>query len=276
MNSVVATLTLVFSLAAFALGGKGPLDLNKDGLKNESPIKDKNIGIVEHMGETVDLSLPFVDEYGEDVTLGKYFTDKPVFMMLIYYRCPTLCNTHLNQLMQTLKEHEFEIGDKYEFVVISIDPKERSPLASDKLDAYLEMYGKPHTREGWHFLTGTQESIDKISDQVGFKYAWDPREEQWIHGAASYVLTPKGKISYYHYGIDVDPKIFKLSLIEASENKIGTIIDRMVLFCLQYDPQKKTYAFYAYNIMKVGAFITALFLAIFLFSFWRKETKKQL
>tara|TARA_Y100000768_G_scaffold388954_1_gene389229 strand:- start:7706 stop:8536 length:831 start_codon:yes stop_codon:yes gene_type:complete len=270
---------LIFSLSstcALAIGGKGPLEMNKDGLKNTSPIVNHDIGIDEHLGDKVDLSLPFTNELGEEVPLGTYFTDKPVFMMLIYYRCPTLCNTHLNQLMQTLKEHEYTIGNQYEFVVVSIDPNEKAKLASDKLDAYLEMYGKPETRDGWHFLTGSQESIDKLTKQIGFKYAWDPREEQWLHGAASYVLTPQGKISYYHYGIDVDPKIFKLSLIEASENKIGTIVDRLVLYCLQYDPDKKTYAFYAFNVMKIGAALMAILLALFLFAFWKKEVKKQI
>lgn len=249
--------------------------MNKDGLKNKAPTVLTNIGIDEHLGDKVDLNLPFVDDGGNDVVLGKYFKDKPVFLMLIYYNCPTLCNTHFNQLIKTLKDFQWSIGDKFNFVAVSIDPNENHKDALKKKNHFLNLYGKPETRDAWQFLTGKEEHIKKLAGQIGFRYAWDPTQGQWAHGAASYILTPEGKISYYHYGIDVEPKVFKLSLIEAANNQIGTILDRMVLFCLQYDPNKKTYAFYAFNIMKVGAFLMALILAIFLFKFWTKENKTQ-
>ena len=220
--------------------------------------------------------IPFKDDNGDDVVLGKYFSGhKPVFLMLIYYSCPTLCNTHLNQLMSTFRDSGMKIGKDYEFVAVSIDPDESHKLASQKKDSYLKEFGDESTRDGWHFLTGTQESIDKIASQVGFKYAWDAAQRQWAHAAAAYVVTPEGKLSYYHYGVNIQPKVLRLSLVEAADSKIGSVMDRIVLFCLQYDPDKKTYAFYAYNIMKVGAFIMAFFLIIFLVSFWRKENSKR-
>ena len=208
--------------------------------------------------------------------MGKYFRPGiPVFMMLIYYDCPTLCNTHLNTVVMTLKNFEWQIGKEFEFVVVSFDPREKHDLAYNKKQAYLEMYGKPGAGKNWHFLTGTPESINALTSQIGFKYAWNPNESEWAHTAASYVLTPDGKISYYHYGLNLIPKVFRLSLVEASDGKIGTVMDRLVLFCLQYDPNKKTYSFYAYNLMRVVALLFAIGLGLFLFKFWRRERQAQ-
>jgi protein SCO1/2 len=176
--------------------------------------------------------------------------------------------------MKMLKDFEWKVGEKFEFVAISIDPEESPRLAKKKLDAYLAEYGHPETRDGWHFLTGNEENIKKIADQVGFRYAWDPQQQQWAHSAAAYVLTTEDKISYYHYGLQIQPKVMRLSLVEAAKNKIGNIVDRMVLFCLQYDPNKKTYAFYAMNLMRLGGVLTLIIFSFFLFTFWRKENKK--
>jgi protein SCO1/2 len=263
--------------SVFALGGQGPIELGKDGLKNSKPQVLGKIGIDEKLGDSLDLNIPFTDDHGKEIVLGKYFgTEKPVFLMLIYYSCPTLCNTHLNQMMNTFRDSGMKIGKDYEFVAVSIDPDESYKLAAAKKESYLKEFGDESTRDGWHFLTGTQESIDKIASQVGFKYAWDAAQRQWAHAAAAYVVTPSGQLSYYHYGVNIQPKVLRLSLVEAADSKIGTVMDRIVLFCLQYDPDKKTYAFYAYNIMKVGALLMAIFLFIFLFTFWRKENRKQI
>lgn len=274
---VVLLLTIFLKAnLVFAIGGQGPLDSsNLKGTKNTTPANLEKIGIEEHLGEKIDLSLPFIDETGKTVTLQKYFNDKPVFMMLIYYNCPTLCNTHLNTLIQTLSDFEWKIGEKFEYVVVSIDPEESHKVASAKKEAYVNLYGHPESRDGWHFLTGSEESIHKLASQIGFKYAWDQNTGEWNHAAASYVLTPEGKISYYHYGLNIIPKVFRLSLVEASNNKIGTVMDKLILYCLQYDPNKKTYAFYAYNIMRVGALLTVLILGFVLFQFWRKQEKAQ-
>lgn len=261
-----------------ALGGaKGPLSIKKDSLRNEKPVVLSKIGIDEHLGAQLDLMIPFKDDHGKDVVLGKYFgSKKPVFLMLIYYSCPTLCNTHLNELMGTFRDANMAIGEDYEFVAVSIDPDESFKLAAQKKESYLKEYGKPESREGWHFLTGDEDNIKKLAKQVGFKYAWDQQQRQWAHAAAAYVVTPTGVLSYYHYGVSIQPKVLRLSLVEAADHKIGNIVDRLVLFCLQYDPDRKTYAFYAFNIMRVGAFLMAIFLVVFLIRFWKKENKTQI
>lgn len=275
-KAIMSFYGLLFCVTAFAIGGAGPMDKanNLTGAKNERPPFMDSVGIEERLGGQVDLSLPFVDENGSNITLQKYFNkDIPVFMMLIYYDCPTLCNTHMNTIVTTLKNFEWKIGKEFEFVVVSFDPREKSDLAKKKKDSYLKMYGKPGAGGNWHFLTGSQESINKLTKQIGFKYAWNPNERDWAHTAASYVLTPGGKISYYHYGLNIVPKVFRLSLVEASDNKIGTVMDRLILFCLQYDPNKKTYSFYAYNLMRVAAGMMAVGLGIFFYRFWKSERK---
>lgn len=276
ISSLIFLLCLLASpITAFSIGGAGPMDSkNIPGVKNERPAFMDQVGISEHLGDQLDLTLPFIDDENQEVTLGKYFHGKPVFLMLIYYKCPTLCNTHLNTLMDTFKELEWKIGKEYEFVAISIDPKESSQVAKMKKKAYLDQYGVEGAGDGWHFLTGSQASVDKIAQQIGFRFAWNAEEQEWAHAAAAYVITPKGKISYYHYGLSIVPKVLRLSLVEASEGKIGSLMDKVLLFCLQYDPNKKTYAFYAYNLMRVGALLVVLILGIFIFSFWRKEKRK--
>ena len=277
LMSLIVVLTSLFTgLNCFAIGGAGPLDQDKlKGTKNERPAFMDDIGIDENLGAQLDLSLPFVDENNKAVKLGDYFGDKPVFLMLIYYKCPTLCNTHLNALMQTFKDLEWKIGKDYEFVAISIDPAESSQVASMKKRAYLDQYGDDSASSGWHFLTGNQKSIDSITKQIGFKYAWNKEEKEWAHAAAAYIATPKGELSYYHFGLNINLKVLRLSLVEASEGKIGSVADKILLFCLQYDPEKKTYAFYAYNLMRVGAVLIVLLLLIFFAIVWRKEKRSK-
>lgn len=264
-------LLLLASPALFAIGGKGPLEGSKDGLKNEKPRYLDDIGIEERLGESVNQNLEFKNSRGETVKLGRYFGKKPVFLMLIYYNCPTLCSLHFGALMNSFRKFDWDIGDKFEFVAVSIDPNETPADAKAAKETYLNDYGRPETKDGWHFLTGGEENIKELASQVGFKYAWDHNMQQYAHAAAAYTLTPDGKISYYHYGLNIEPKVLRLSLVEASQNKIGNIVDRLVLFCLQYDPNKKTYAFYAYNIMRVSAVASALGLIFFLARFWRRQ-----
>ena len=271
MNFKLLNVMFFVCSMAFAIGGKGPLELYKTGLKNEKPHYLDDIGIEEHLGEKVDLGLEFKDSDGRTVKLGKYFAEKPVFLMLAYYNCPTLCSLHFSSLMKSFRGFDWNVGEKFEFVVVSIDPREGPKDAKDAKNLYLSEYNRPGSEKGWHFLTGEEETIKKLASQVGFKYVWDSNMEQYAHAAAAYALTPNGVLSYYHYGLNIDPKVMRLSLVEASENKIGNIVDRLVLFCLQYDPNKKTYAFYAYNIMRVAASLAALVLIFFLARFWLRE-----
>lgn len=266
---------LLTAQSALAIGNNNPKSLNSQSLQIHKELVQSKVGIDEKLGQKVDLNNMFTDELGNKVPLGKYFNKKPVFLVLIYFECPTLCSLHLNSIVETFKDFEWNIGDKFEFVAVSIDPEESSKLAEKKLENYLEVYGRPETREGWHFLTGSEANIKKLANEIGFRYTWNARENQWAHSAASYVLTPEGEISFYHFGIKVEKEALRLSLVEAADNKIGSLMDKVLLMCLQYDPDKKTYAFYALNIVRVGGIITLIVLGFFLFRFWRKENKKQ-
>lgn len=242
---------------------------------NEVPAALEDVGITEHLGEKIDLALTFKNEAGETVSLGKYFTGhKPVLLSLVYFGCPGLCNFHLNGVTEALKGLDWSLGKEFDMVVISIDPSEDSVMAAGKKQSHVTELGRPNAATGWHFLTGTQENIQKIAAQVGFKYHWDKLSKQWAHTSAMYALSGDGKISRYLYGIQFEPKTVRLSLVEASEGKTGTVMDHLILYCFQYDPNKKTYAFYAYNIVKAGGGILGLLIIAFLIPTWLRERRK--
>jgi protein SCO1 len=247
----------------------------REGVKNETPVELKDIGIFEKPGERLDLSLEFIDREGQKAPLSKYITGKkPVLLALIYYKCPNLCNFQLNGLTEALKSMDWTVGDQFDLVAISIDPTETPELAKEKRLAYLTEYARPVPETSWVFLVGSQENITKVSGQVGFKFRWNQETEQWAHAAATYVLTPEGKLSRYLYGVIYNAKTLKLSLVEATDGKIGDVIDKFTLFCFQFDPTKNVYTLYAYNFMRLGAGITILFIGIFLSIFWIQNRKK--
>lgn len=237
------------------------------------PEEMKDVGILENMGGKISLDLPFIDHKGQSVQLGDYFDGKtPVMLALVYYTCPNLCNLHLNGVVNTLKDLNWQMGKEYRFVVISIDPKDTPETALAKRDNYLKLMGRSDPGDkAWPFLMGTQNSIDQIAREVGFRYKWDEKSEQWVHTAAAYVVTPEGKISFYHYGVAPQLNTIRLSLVDASAKRIGTIVDRIALFCLRYDPNQKNYSFYVMNIVRAISAFFALALAFYLFWFWRRQ-----
>lgn len=246
------------------------------GSSNKTRQELKDVGIDEHLGDTLDLTTTFRNEKGEEVALSTYFDGKrPVLLTLIYYSCPSLCNFHLNGLTDVFKAMpKWAVGNEFDVVAISINPRETPEVAKAKKASYIKAYGKPEAAKGWHFLTGSQESITKIAEQIGFKYKWVEETQEYAHSAAAYVVSPSGMISRYLYGIGFAPKTLRLSLVEAADGKIGDVLDRFILYCFQYDADKKTYAFYAYNVMRAGAGISAILLFIFLGSFWMRQRKK--
>jgi protein SCO1 len=254
-----------------------PSQTTSNGLPNAL----QEIGIDQKLGETVPLDTEFKDENGKAVKLGEYFSKgKPVVLALVYYECPMLCNQVLNGLTGSLKGISFDAGAEYEVVAISFDAREndKTDLAKNKKASYLERYGRPQTEKGWHFLTGTQESIDKITNATGFKYKWDEQSNQFAHASAIMVATPEGKLSHYFYGIDYAPRDLKFSIIEAAENKVGNPADKLLLYCFHYDPSTGKYGFAVLNVIRLCAVATLLGLGGMLFMFWRngKGKKKEL
>lgn len=234
------------------------------------PEELEGVGITEKLGDKIDLDLTFIAEDGYPVTLRKYFEqDRPVILNLVYYSCPMLCNLVLNGQTATLREIPWMPGKEFEVVTISIDPTETFALARKKKISYLENYERP--APGWHFLTDHEGNVKKLAEQVGFHYRFDGRQEQYAHSAAIMVLTPKGVVSRYLYGIKFKARDLRLALTEASEEKFGFSVDRFLLYCFHYDPQSRSYVPFARNIMRGGGLLTVLVLGIVLLRLWRRE-----
>lgn len=238
------------------------------------PDELKDVGITEHLGSSVDLSLQFKNEEGKRVPLSDYFhKGKPVILTLVYYECPNLCNFLLNGFVTSLKPMDWTPGDKFDIVTVSIHPKETPALAAQKKTSYLQAYGRPEAAAGWHFLTGDEDEIKKLASQVGFGFRYDAADKQYAHSAALFALTPEGKISRYLYGIQFEVKDLRLALLEASNGKIGTVVERLMLFCYRYDPKTRKYSVYLTKLMQAACGGTVLIFGGYLVLFWRRQRK---
>jgi len=229
------------------------------------------VGVDQRIGERVPLDLVFTDETGRQVRLGDYFGRRPVILALVYYECPMLCTQVLNGLVTALGVMNFDVSREFDVVAVSFNPKEGPGLAAQKKATYLERYKRPQTAPGWHFLTGTQESIDRLAKAVGFRYEYDARIGQYAHGASIQVLTPRGTLSKYFYGIEFSARDIRFGLIEASQERIGTRIDDVLLLCYHYDPATGTYGAAVLEMVRVGGILTVLAIAAFLTVSLRRE-----
>jgi protein SCO1/2 len=279
-----ARLTSIASIvltAAFCLAGIPPAVEAQSPLPQERPGEPtaakpgllSKIGIDQRLNNQVPLDLPFVDETGKAVKLGDYFGKRPVLLALVYYECPMLCTQVLNGVTGALKVLNFDVGREFDVIAVSINPKEGPGLASQKKQAYIERYGRPQTAAGWHFLTGEQENIQKLAAAVGFRYAYDEEIKQYAHGAAIEVLTPKGHISKYFYGIEFSARDLRLGLIEASEERIGTPVDDFLLFCYHYDPATGKYGASVLRMVRVGGILTVVAFLSFLTISLRRDRR---
>jgi protein SCO1 len=257
----------VFAQVGGAAQAPGEAAANRPGLLSK-------IAIDQRLNQPVPLDLPFTDENGRQVRLGDYFGKRPVILALVYYECPMLCTQVLNGLVTALGVMNFEPAKEFEVVAVSFNPKEGPGLASQKKASYLERYGRLHTAPGWHFLTGSEESIRRLTDAVGFRYAYDERIKQYAHGAAIEVLTPKGVLSRYFYGIEYSPRDIRLGLIEASEERIGTAIDDVLLFCYHYDPATGKYGAAVLRLVRTAGVLTVIVFLSFLAFALRRERRE--
>lgn len=232
------------------------------------------VGVVEQLGKHVDLDLEFVNESGRPVKLRQFFSSgKPVLLNLAYYTCPMLCSLILNGQTAALKELAWVPGDQFQVVTISIDPRDTPELAGRKKVNYLESYGKP-VYDGWHFLTDYNGNVQKLAAQVGFHYRWDERQEQFAHSAAIMFLTPDGRMSRYLYGIKFNPRDVRLALTEAGEGKLGSTLDKLLLYCFHYDPSTRSYSLFAINLMRGAGALTVLILGFVLIRLLRRERSR--
>ncbi|MDF3821353.1 SCO family protein [Leptospira sp. 96542] len=239
--------------------------------ENKLPKELENIGFSDVTGKSLQLDIPFTDESGKTVLLSDYFKKGiPVLLSPVYFKCPTLCNTHLNGVFKGLKALDWKMGKEYQYIAISIDPSENESVSFPKKQAYLQDYGRDNAENGLHLLTGSQESITAFTNQIEFRYAWDKESKQFIHASGVYVITPEGKVSRIFQGIQLEPMDLKFSFLEASSGKIGSFVDQFALFCFQFDPTKNKYTIYAFRLMQIGGLVTLLLLGTFLYINWRK------
>jgi protein SCO1/2 len=236
------------------------------------PILEK-VKIEHKLDSQLPLDLPFRDEGGETVTLGEFFRGKPVILVLAYYRCPMLCNQVLNGVVDGLRGISFDAGKDFHVVVVSFDAREHPELAAAKKTTYVEHYGRPVAEEGWHFLTGEQPSIDRLTQAVGFPYLYDSARDQFIHDSGIMILTPEGRVSRYLYGIDYPSRDLRLALVEASARQIASPIDHVMLLCFHYDPASGKYTASVLGLVRIAGVVTIVILGAFLFRAWRREQK---
>jgi protein SCO1/2 len=238
---------------------------------NTRPPRLENVGIEQHLDAQVSPDLAFRDETGKTVKLGDYFGRKPLILNLVYYNCTMLCGEALSGLSSAMKLVKFDLGNEFDVITVSFDPRETPQMAAAKKIDYVKRYGRPGAAAGWHFLTGQPESINALTRTVGFQYQYDAKSNQFAHATAILLLTPQGRISRYFYGVDFPPKDLRMGLVEASQGKIGNAVDAVLLYCYHYDPETGKYGAMVGNILRLGAAATILLLGSLLFILWRMD-----
>ena len=240
-------------------------------LKENFP-SERPIDIIENLGGYIPLEEKFVNESGEVIEIGSFFNNEiPTILTLNYFECPMLCTLVLNGLAESIKNLTLNSGDDYQIITIDINPNEKTLFANQKKKNYIKGYGLQNVEKNWHFLTGTQESIKKIADSIGYIYYYDEQRDEYMHPAAITLLSSEGKISRYLYGIEYPNKDLKLGILEASEGKVGSTLDKIILYCYHYDPYKNTYTIFATNVMRLGGIFTIIFLCIMIAGYWKKD-----
>jgi len=246
---------LLFALAASAGADEGLVS------PQNMPGPLQQVSFEQHLGETLPLDTPFVDEAGTPVVLGEYFGERPVILTFVYYDCPMLCTLILNGLAKSLGVLSFDAGTDFDVVAISIDPSETPQQAREIAATTLARYDRPDTAHGWHFLTGSAAAVEKVTEAAGFNYAPIAETGEFAHASGIVIASPQGKLSQYYLGVNYPARDVRLALVEAASNNIGSIVDQLLLYCFRYDPNLGKYTAVTLRIVRVtGAlFVVALF-----------------
>jgi protein SCO1/2 len=231
------------------------------------------VGFEPHPGTQVPADLTFKDELGAPVRLADYFGQRPVVLTLNYFTCPNLCPLTVQDLASALGDVPFALGEQYTVLTVSIDPTDTPVLAQQKKREYLRPYPHPGVENGWHFLTGDQEAISRLTDAVGFRYAFDADQHEYAHPAGLVVLTPDGTVARYLYGLDFEPIDLRLALVDASQRQIATAIDRVLLLCYHSDPENGRYSSLVLAAVRAGGVATLAGLGLLLGVLWRREVR---
>jgi protein SCO1/2 len=227
---------------------------------NVRPPGLKNVGMQQNLDTQIPLDLAFRDETGKSVRLGDYFGKRPLILNFVYFKCPMLCGEVLSSLTSTLRIVKLDVGKDFDVLTVSFDPRETPEMAAVKKAPVMKRYARPGAENGWHFLTGPQESITALTNAAGFQYQFDDKTGQFAHATAIMVLTPEGKIAQYYYGVDYAPRDLRLGLVQASNHKIGNVVDQVLLYCYHYDPNTGKYGAIITRILRLSGLATILIL----------------
>ena len=274
-----ASVALALGLALLAPAPAPALPIGQ-ALHRRTPVEAQvptalqEVEVVEQLGTKLPLDLRFTNQDGQAVRLGDLLAGRrPVVLSLVYFDCPMLCGLVLTGAARGMRETGLELGKDFDAVTLSFDPKDTSRAAAERQRGYLQAFGKPEAKQAWTFLTGSAPDIHRVTEAVGFKYAYDEKTRQFAHAAGLFVLTPDGRVSRYLYGIEFPARDLRLALVEASEGRVGTSFDRLLLTCYRYDPASRKYEPYVMGVVRVAMLGVLGGLGLMLGVFWRREVK---
>jgi protein SCO1/2 len=233
----------------------------------------QGVGIEQRLGEQVPLDVPLRDEEGREVPFGQLLDDKPVVLSLVYYQCPMLCTEVLSGLVRALRALPFDAGREFRVITVSFDPNDTPELAAARKRDSLARYGREGAETGWRFLTGSEDAVRRLTESVGFRYTFDRDTRQFAHASGLMLLTPRGVLSRYFYGIEYSPRDLRLGLVEASSHRIGSPVDQILLYCFHYDPTTGKYGLVIMNVLRVAGVLTVLGLGGFVTIMLRREKR---
>jgi protein SCO1/2 len=266
-------LAMVLCISSSLKAQDSPGSMAPSPVVSNHPSILENVGIDQKLGAVVPMQLMFKDEQDQDVRLGDEFDHRPVILVMVYYQCPMLCTLVLNDLLRTMRAMPETAGQDYDVITVSFDPRDTPDSALVKKKTMLAQYDRPGAENGWHFLTGQPVSIAALTDAVGFRYAWDAKNQMYAHASGIMILTPSGKISRYFFGVEYVPKDVRIALDEASDGHVGGLADAVLLYCFCYDPATGKYGLAISRLLKTGGVATVLALGGFVVLTLRRERR---
>ena len=239
------------------------------------PVIARGVDLQQKLNSQIPLDLMFKDETGQAVPLRTYFGDKPVLLSLVYFKCASVCPMSMRETTQSLSRLPLKPGTDYNVLIVSFDPHDTPAVAAEQKLEYAQDFHRAGFGDGFHFLTGSQDAITKLTEAVGWRYRWDEKTKQFAHADGIMIATPDGKLSRYYYGVAYASADIRMGLVDAAKHKIGSPADYILLFCFHWDEQQGKYTLAITNILKLAAALTVLILGGFIFMFMRTERKQQ-
>lgn len=277
MTRLLAAIAVLLILSASASARQRPglpgAEPHEQGTPSTAvPAQLENVTFEQRLGTTLPLDERFRDESGREVTLRSYFGTRPVVLAFVYYSCPMLCTQVLNGVSSAAKAMPFAVGSDFDVVYVSFDPRDTPQAAAAKKQAQLDDYKQTATAAGWHYLTGDEASIRRVTSAAGFSYRWDEPSGQFAHVSGVLVVTPDGRLSRYFYGVEYSPKELRMAIVESSQGTVGSIVDELLLYCYHYDPATGRYGAIAMNLVRLGGAVTLVLLVGFIWLMRRRES----